>query len=172
LPFAIACALALLDPRAGSAVAGEMLSAGASFPAWKLQDHAGAMRSSEELAGKRYLVWFYPKAMTPGCTAEGRGLRDEYAEFEKIGVAVFGVSADDPAANAAFVEAESFPFPLLSDPELELASKVGADGLLGYTRRVSYVVGADGKVVKAYGDVDPAEHAKQVLRDLMPAESP
>jgi len=143
-----------------------MLAAGVAFPDWKLTDHTGTSRSSAEMAGKRYLLWFFPKAMTPGCTAEGRGIRDSYTDFEKVGVVVFGVSADDPASNAAFVKAESFPFPLLSDPGLVLASKVGAAGPVGYARRVSYLVGADGKVEKAYADVNPAEHAKQVLDDL------
>jgi peroxiredoxin Q/BCP len=170
----IAAILSLLpfDASIRVARASDMLAVGATFPAWQLADHNGSNRSSEEMAGKKYLLWFYPKAMTPGCTAEGRGLREAYAEFQANDIAVFGISADDSAANAAFVEAESFPFPLLSDPDLTLASKVGADGILGYTRRISYVIGADGKVVKAYADVDPAGHAEQVLRDLAPAESP
>ena len=149
----------LLAARPQGVHAGDMLAASVKFPDWQLTDHLGTKRSSGDLAGKRYLVWFFPKAMTPGCTAEGRGLRDSYADFEKLGVAVFGISSDDPDSNAAFVEAESFPFPLLSDPDLVLASKVGAGGMLGYARRISYLVGADGKVEKAYAEVDPSTHA-------------
>lgn len=166
----ITALLSILSPGVALA-AGEMLTPGAAFPAWTLADHTGAQRSSAELAGKSYLVWFYPKAMTPGCTAEGRGLRDSHEKFVEAGVAVFGVSADAPADNAKFVEAERFPFPLLSDEKLVLAAAVGAvsDALPGKTRRISYLVGPDGKVLKAYSDVDPPAHAEQVLRDVAPA---
>ena len=73
--------------------------------------------TSQSLAGKPYLVWFYPKAQTPGCTAEGRGIRDRFDEFRAKGVQVVGVSFDTPAANAEFVKAEGFQFRLLSDTE-------------------------------------------------------
>src|SRR5262245_4863436 len=76
-----------------------MIKAGEKFPAWELPDQAGAMVSSASLSGKTYLIWFYPKAMTPGCTTEGRGLRDQYARLQERGVTVFGVSFDEPATN-------------------------------------------------------------------------
>lgn len=160
------CALALLtSPSQGSA---EMLAKGASFPEWKLVDHAGKERSSAELAGKPYLLWYYPRASTPGCTAEGRGFRDAYAEISSAGLAVFGVSFDKPAANAEFAAAEEFPFPLLSDTERTLAVAVGAAAKPDqwYAKRISYLVGPDGKVLVAYDDVDPKEHAGQVLGDF------
>src|SRR4029077_11116371 len=106
------------------AYAGPMLAPGAAFPAWSLTDHTGATVSSRDLAGKTYLLWFYPKAMTSGCTTEGRGLRDSFAGFQERGVEVLGVSFDKPAENRAFVEAEHFPFRLLSDGERSLAVAV------------------------------------------------
>src|SRR5207247_1856593 len=94
--------------------AGALLARGDAFPAWTLSDQTGATVSSRDLAGKTYLLWFYPKAMTPGCTTEGDGLRDSFAAFQERRVEIFGVSFDPPAQNKAFVEAERFPFRLLS----------------------------------------------------------
>ena len=143
-------------------------AAGDAFPAWTLTDQTGTTVSAKDLAGKTYLLWFYPKARTPGCTTEGRGLRDKIDDYHARGVEILGVSFDTPEANAAFVEAESFPFRLLSDTDRALATKVGAadDRAAPVARRISYVVGPDGKVLKVYRDVTPASHATDVLRDL------
>jgi peroxiredoxin Q/BCP len=151
-----------------AAHAGEILQAGAPFPAWELTDHTGAKVSSQAMAGKPYLLWFYPKAMTPGCTAEGQGLRDQAAAFQAQGVEILGVSFDTPSDNASFVRAEGFPFRLLSDRDRTLAIAVAAasDASQPVARRISYLVGPDGKVVKAYPQVAPATHAQDVLDDL------
>jgi peroxiredoxin Q/BCP len=143
----------------------DMLDEGAEFPAWELTDHSGAKVSSGDYAGKRYLLWYYPMALTPGCTAEARGLRDEFAELSAAGVEILGVSFDEPSRNAAFVEAEELPFRLLSDTERKLAPAVGAAGSASdwAPRRISYLVGEDGKVLKAYGKVSPSRHAGEVL---------
>ena len=153
-----------LSTSAGAA----MLKAGDKFPAWQLVDQSGATVSSTDLAGRRYLLWFYPKAMTPGCTAEGQGLRDAYASFQAKGVAVYGVSFDPPADNARFVATEALPFKLLSDSQRTLAVQVGAadSADAAVARRISYLVGPDGVVLAAYDGVQPAGHAKQVLGDL------
>jgi len=158
--------LALLG-FAGSATAA-MLQPGETFPTWQLTDHTGTAVSSSELAGKTYLLWFYPKAMTPGCTKEGQGLRDHNAELAQLQLVILGVSFDDPETNAEFVKRESFPFRLLSDKDGNLATAVGAAWVTfqPMTRRVSYLVGPDGKVLKAYDSVDPAAHAEEVARDL------
>jgi peroxiredoxin Q/BCP len=161
--MAICTALAL----AGTASAGALLERGAPFPEWTLTDHAGKTVSSKEFAGKTYLIWFYPKAQTPGCTAEGRGLRDRIDDFRKRGVEIVGVSFDVPDANAAFVEAEKLPFRLLSDRERTLALAVGAADTpdAPVARRISYLVGPDGRVRQVYGSVTPASHATDVLAD-------
>lgn len=154
------------------AFADAMLSAGDTFPTWSLRDQTGATVSSQDLAGKTYLLWFYPKAMTPGCTAEGNGLRDDYPALSQAGVEVLGVSFDEPAANAEFVRAQGFPFRLLSD-DGSLAVQVGAaeSREQSAARRVSYLVGPDGKVVKAYPNVSPAAHAREVLADATAAKA-
>lgn len=153
---------------ATSATAAGMLKVGDSFPAWQLADQTGAKVSSADLAGKTYLLWFYPKAMTPGCTAEGCALRDNFAGFQKAGVEVVGVSFDDPADNAEFIKKQNFPFRLLSDSKKTLAVAVGAADSPSrmWARRISYLVGPDGKVLKAYADVNPSKHAGEVLTDL------
>jgi len=146
----------------------EMLKAGDRFPQWQMPDQAGVTRSSQELAGKPYLLWFYPRASTPGCTAEGRGFRDAYAELQTEGLAIVGVSFDAPEANAEFARAEEFPFPLLSDTSKSLAIAVGAaDSTWRWmARRISYLVGPDGVVWVAYDTVDPSGHAAEVLADV------
>ncbi|HVN75455.1 MAG TPA: peroxiredoxin [Thermoanaerobaculaceae bacterium] len=153
---------------AASAAAEGMLKTGDAFPAWQLTDQNGAKASSADFAGKTYLLWFFPKAMTPGCTKEGCTLRDNYAGFQKAGVEVVGVSFDDPKSNAEFIKEQHFPFRLLSDTTKALAVAVGAADSPGrlWARRISYLVGPDGKVLKAYPDVDPAKHAGEVLADI------
>ena len=144
------------------------LNPGDPFPAWSLVDHAGAPVTSRDLAGKTYLLWYYPKALTSGCTAEGCALRDSFAEFTRLGVAVVGVSFDNPEKNAEFVKEHGFPFRLLSDRDKSLAVAVGAadsDKRL-FARRISYLVGPNGTVLKAYAQVDPSRHARQVLDDI------
>src|SRR5215468_4791385 len=156
--------LLVLSTRAPGA---ELLRPGAAFPSWELSDQNGATVSSRDLAGKVYLLWFYPKAMTSGCTAEGDGLRDQFAAFQARGVEILGVSFDSPADNATFVRQEGFPFRLLSDRSRSLAVAVGAADSPDQpvARRISYLVDGHGKVVKTYEQVTPARHASDVLAD-------
>jgi peroxiredoxin Q/BCP len=145
-----------------------LLKEGDTFPVWSLKDQTGTVVTSQSLAGKTYLLWFYPKAQTPGCTAEGRGLRDRFVDFKEKNVEIVGVSFDEPAANAEFVKAEGFQFRLLSDTDQKLARAVGAasSDLQMFASRISYLVGPDGKVRKVYGEVKPATHAGEVISDL------
>jgi len=158
----------LVVAGAAASEANEMLKPGDPFPAWKLTDHTGATVSSQDLAGTTYLLWYYPKALSPGCAREGCELRDNYEAFQAKGVAVLGVSFDDLRDNARFVSEHNFPFRLLSDTERDLAVRVGAadSPKRVWARRISYLVGSDGKVLKAYSDVNPTAHAGQVLADL------
>jgi peroxiredoxin Q/BCP len=153
---------------AGVAQAGDMLKSGDTFPTWSLVDQTGVTLTSGDLAGKTYLLWFYPKAMTPGCTAEGQGLRDHFTAFQSAGIEIMGVSFDDPKDNATFARQQHFPFRLLSDRDRTLAEAVGAADSANQpaARRISYLVGPDGKVRRAYDTVRPATHAQQVLADV------
>ncbi len=158
---------------AGSAQAQSLLKIGDAFPSWSLTDHTGKAVTSADLAGTTYLLWYYPKAMTPGCTTEGCTLRDNFAAFSSNGIEVLGVSFDSPATNAEFVAKERFQFRLLSDTDRKLAVAVGAaaDPGAGWAKRISYLVGPDGKVLRAYGSVKPSEHAGQVLADFAATKS-
>jgi peroxiredoxin Q/BCP len=162
---AAALLFALLAP---ASVWADLLRPGDAFPPWTLPDQNGKSVSSTDLAGARYLIWFYPKAMTPGCTAEGQGLRDQFGKFQAAGVKIYGVSFDMPADNARFVAEQQFPFSLLSDTGRVLARQVGAadSSTQPVARRLSYLIGADGKVIKTYSNVTPATHANDVLIDL------
>jgi len=157
----LVCSVALAGPYG-------MLDSGETFPSWTFSDHTGQTVTSQQMEGRTYLLWYYPKALTSGCTAEGCALRDSYAEFERLGVEVLGVSFDRPAKNAEFVKEHSFPFRLLTDEDKALATAIGAADSPKrlFARRISYLVGPDGKVLKAYADVDPSKHARQVLDDL------
>lgn len=152
-----------------TAHAAGLLAPGEPFPAWSLTAHDGRRVESASLQGRTYLLWFYPKAMTPGCTREGQGIRDRWVDFQKLGVEVFGVSFDPPSVNAEFRQRESFPFPLLSDEQRSLAVAVGAasSSSAWFPRRISYLVGPDGKVRRVYDSVNPATHAGDVLGDLV-----
>jgi peroxiredoxin Q/BCP len=157
----------LLLVTAATVNGGEMIEPGEHFPAFSLATHDGGTVTSEQLQGTAYLLYFYPKADTPGCTKEACAFRDSWAEVQAAGLKVFGVSYDSPKVNAAFAEKYRLQFPLLSDGERKLATAVGAErALLPVPKRISYLVGADGKVLKAYPKVSPAEHAAEVLADL------
>jgi peroxiredoxin Q/BCP len=166
-PLSLALAAALTVPLPAHA---KMLAPGDSFPAWSLTDQTGAPVASKDLGGKSYLLWYYPKAETPGCTTEGLALKEDYEEFRARGVEIFGVSFDAPPANAKFVKVQGFPFRLLSDTDRALATQVGAaeSREQPVAKRVSYLVGGDGKVIKAYPTVVPDKHSKEVLADLPP----
>ena len=144
-----------------------MLAVGDRFPAWEFLDHDKKKVSSADLEGKAYLLWYYPAASTPGCTMEGQGLRDAYPQFAEKNVEILGISFDAPEDNARFVEEQKFPYRLLSD-DGTLALKVGAatKSGQGYARRISYLVGPDGKVLQAYDSVRPSGHAVEVLGDI------
>ncbi|MCB9876412.1 MAG: prolyl oligopeptidase family serine peptidase [Planctomycetes bacterium] len=144
------------------------LVVGAAAPDFALSDEAGRMRRLADFRGKQLLIWFYPRAGTPGCTAQGCGLRDAFAELDGQGVAVLGVSFDAPEQNAAFQQEHGFPFPLCSDTKRELAIACGAaaDAEAATARRIALLVDADGKVQKVWRRVDPANFATEVLKAL------
>ncbi len=156
---------------AGALHGGEMLEPGVSFPAFSLTAHDNSIVSSDELTGTSYLIYFYPKADTPGCTKQACAFRDHWQEVQEAGLRVYGVSYDTPKINAAFAEKYGLQFLLLSDRERLLAAEVGAQRLLlPVPKRISYLVGGDGVVLKAYPDVNAAGHAAEVLADFSGGE--
>ncbi len=150
------------------AAAAKLPQRGAPAPDFAVVDHDGARRTLAEFRGRPLLVWFYPKAGTPGCTAEGCGLRDATAEFAARGVAIVGVSVDDQSANAAFAKANALPFPLLCDTDRAMAIAYGAadDAKAPVARRIAVLVDGDGKVVQVWPRVDPRTFATAALAAL------
>ncbi|MGQ0552936.1 MAG: peroxiredoxin [Planctomycetota bacterium] len=136
-----------------------MLKVGDKAPDFHVLDHEGRPVSLASFAGQRVLVWFYPKADTPGCTLEGQGFRDRSAQMRAVGEIV-GVSFDEPAANKAFVEKHRFPFRLLCDPSKAMSMAYGAcaDASAKYPDRITYIIDKDGVIEYAEKVTDIAAH--------------
>jgi peroxiredoxin Q/BCP len=141
-----------------------------------LLNQDGDQVSSDDFAGKKYVVFFYPRAMTPGCTTESCDFRDSYSEFNDAGYEVVGVSPDPPSRNRRFKEKEGLNFDLLSDEDHELAASLGAWGeknLYGKLSqgliRSTFVIGEDGEIEKAYRNVKATGHVARVKEDLLGA---
>lgn len=151
-----------------------MLSIGSSAPEFQLNDQDGNTVNIKDFEGQKVLLWFYPKASTPGWTIQGQGLRDEFKNFEKYNTVVLGMSADSIKAQKNFCTKQEFPFQLLSDPEKETIKSYEAIGLKKmYGReyegilRIAYLIDENSKIEKVYEKVSPKTHAGEVLKDLV-----
>jgi thioredoxin-dependent peroxiredoxin len=150
-----------------------LVEEGKPAPDFTLTSDSGEQVSLESLRGRPVVLYFYPKDDTPGCTVEACGFRDAYSEFEKRGAVVLGVSPDDQASHVKFKEKYSLPFTLLADPEHEAAERFGVWGEKncgGKTywgvKRSTFVIDAEGNVVKVIHNVKPDGHPEQVLAAL------
>lgn len=146
-----------------------MLDIGDTVPDFSLHTDSGSTVSSADLRGQRYVLYFYPKDDTPGCTKEACAFRDALPQFDSLGVKVFGVSADPVKAHEKFVRKYQLNFPLLSDPERVLIEGMGVwveKSMYGKTyfgiQRASFVIDADGRVIKVWPKVSPEQHAAEV----------
>lgn len=142
-----------------------MLQPNTQAPGFSLLAQDQKTYSLEQFKGKYVLLYFYPKDDTPGCTKEACTIRDQFGEFEKLGIVVLGVSADTAERHKEFAEKYSLPFLLLADTTKETIKAYQADGML-FTKRISYLVDPQGMIVNAYPDVDPASHAEEILKDV------
>ncbi len=150
-----------------------MLLEGTKAPDFTLEDQDGNSISLSDFAGQNVLLWFYPKASTPGWTTEGQELRDEFQNFQDKNTIILGMSADSVKSQKNFCEKQNFPFLLVSDPDKSTIRKYKAIGMKKmYGReyegifRISYLISKDGIIQKAYEKVKPKDHAKEVLKDL------
>lgn len=150
------------------------IDVGEKIPDFTLADDSGLPVSLGNFAGSRLIMFFYPKAMTPGCTTEACDFRDNYDGFLEAGFAIVGVSPDPPAANARFKEKEGLSFPLLSDEDHLLAEQLGAWGVKkNYGKeyegliRSTFVVGPQGTLEVAYRNVRATGHVARVVRELL-----
>jgi peroxiredoxin Q/BCP len=150
-----------------------MVEIGDNAPPFRLLNQDGKGVSLEDFEGRRLIIYFYPRADTPGCTTEACGFRDGWAEFESESIGVVGIS-DDPVAKIAKFHAKyNFPFDLLSDEEgnvCEMYDSYGEKKMYGKTyvgvKRNTYTVDSEGKITQIYLKVKVADHSKKLLEDL------
>ncbi|MBN2532842.1 MAG: thioredoxin-dependent thiol peroxidase [Spirochaetales bacterium] len=150
-----------------------MIKEGDNAPAFSLEDNDGKKVSLSDFAGKKIVLYFYPKDDTPGCTKEACSFRDEYDEILKKGAVVIGISADPVKSHSKFKSKYSLPFYLLSDPDKKVMQAYGAWGekkMYGKTYmgtiRSTFIIGVNGKIQKVFPEVTPKEHGKEVLEYL------
>ncbi len=146
------------------------IAAGVMAPAFTMPASGGRTASSAALQGKPYLLYFYPKADTPGCTTQACGIQEALPQLGKLKLEVIGVSPDPVAKIEKFAAKFGLTFPLAADEDHAVAEAYGVwveKSMYGKTymgmERSSFLVGADGKVVKVWRKVKPAEHAAQVM---------
>lgn len=146
------------------------LKEGDKAPDFSVTDEAGQTVRSKDLRGKKFVLYFYPKDDTPGCTKEACSFRDSFAKFKKRGIEVFGVSLDSEKSHQKFIDKFSLPFRLLADTERKLADSFGTYGekkFMGRTymgvNRMTFLIDEKGKIKKIFSKVKPEEHADEVL---------
>jgi peroxiredoxin Q/BCP len=147
-----------------------MLSPGKTAPPFRLPDQTGVTQDAKTLKGKRYLVYFYPKDSTPGCTTQACGLQSDLEQFNRLGIAVFGVSMDSVASHRKFADKYKLEFPLLADTEKSLIEAYGVwveksmygKKYMGISRS-SFLVGSNGKIEQVWEKVNTKTHAQDVL---------
>lgn len=148
-----------------------MLSIGTKAPAFEGQDENGNTVRLSDFAGKKLVLYFYPKDSTPGCTAEACDLRDNYERFLALGYQVLGVSKDSAASHQRFIAKYELPFHLISDPDCTILKAYEAWGVkkmygretMG-TLRTTYVIDEQGVIVDAIGKVNTKAHTAQILK--------
>jgi len=152
------------------------LQEGDTAPAVHVEDDQGQPFDLAKLKGKHVVLYFYPKADTPGCTTEAQGFRDHAKKFADAGAVILGVSPDKPAALAKFKEKYKLPFTLLSDIDHNVANAYGTwveKSMYGRTymgvERSTFLIGKDGKIKQIFRKVKPATHPGDVCQALKSA---
>ncbi len=156
-----------------------MIEVGDTAPDFELPDQDGRPVRLKDLRGRRVVVYFYPKADTPGCTTQACGVRDRKADYAEAGAVVLGVSPDPVAKVGKFHEKYSLDFSLLADEDHGVADAYGVwveKSMYGRkywgNERTTFIIDSEGKVVEVLRKVKPAEHDEQVLSALAEAEPP
>jgi peroxiredoxin Q/BCP len=144
-----------------------VIEEGKPAPDFELASDSGEIVKLSDLRGQPVVLYFYPKDDTPGCTRQAEGIRAVYAEFERAGAKVFGISADSQASHERFKSKYSLPFTLLADPEHTLGEPYGVaqEGKNSYERS-TFVIDAEGNVSRVLRRVNPDSHADEVLEAL------
>ena len=149
-----------------------MLSIGTKAPEFSLPDQNGQLHTLSSYQGRKVILYFYPKDMTSGCTAQACSFRDLYPQFQEKGAVILGVSKDSVASHKRFEETHGLPFTLLSDPELQVITAYDVlkppkdDKPSRSVSRSTYLIDEDGIIVKAFGAVKAKENPAQMLEVL------
>lgn len=150
-----------------------MLAEGTKAPDFTLPDKDGNNVSLHDFAGKKVILYFYPKDDTTGCTKQACGFAALYPDFEEAGAVVIGVSKDSVASHQKFVTKYDLPFVLLADPELNVIKAYDVwveKSMFGKkymgTERSTYVIDENGTIVKAFQKVRPADNPKKMLKEV------
>ena len=147
-----------------------MISEGKTVPKFELEDADGKLVKSSELKGKNYVVYFYPRDFTPGCTIEADEFSKDYSKFKQAGVEVVGISKDDVKSHRKFCDKMNIPYILLADVNTDVCKKFGVWGKKKFMgrefmgiNRSTFLINEKGKIFKVFPKVRPAGHSKEVL---------
>jgi peroxiredoxin Q/BCP len=141
------------------------LAVGSTAPDFTAKDTNGDTISLSQFKGKTVVLYFYPKDDTPGCTKEAQGFRDAYSEIQGKDMVVLGVSMDDEASHQQFTEKYGLPFKLVADADGTVTRAYDVEGG-GYSKRVTYIIDGEGKIIQVFDKVDTANHAKDILSSV------
>ena len=154
------------------------LSVGTKAPDFTVNDQDGKAVKLSDLKGKKVVLYFYPKDMTPGCTAEACSLRDNYKSLQKAGYVIFGISTDNEKMHRKFIDQQKLPFQLLADTDKAVHFKYETwieKSMYGRkymgTARVTYIIDENGVISEVIEKVDTKNHANQILGDVAPAKA-
>jgi peroxiredoxin Q/BCP len=150
-----------------------MLSVGSKAPPFTLNDAEGNKVKLSDFKGRKVVLYFYPKDLTPGCTVEACAFRDDISAIKKLGAVVLGVSADNEKTHQKFTARHNLNFPLLADVDHEVSEKYGAwqeKSMYGRKywgiARITYIIDENGKIAKIYEKVKPAGHSEEVVEAI------
>jgi len=145
-----------------------LLNVGDTAPDFTVKDNTGKDVHLSDYKGKKVVLWFYPKADTPGWTAEGSGFRDRISEYEKKNVQILGISFDTVQENDDFAKKFHFPFPLLCDTTRTIGLMYGAcnSPQAEYADRITYVIDPVGNISQVHGKVKASRHPEELLHTL------
>ena len=148
----------------------DTLKIGDKAPNFETKDNQGIIRKLDDYSGKKLVVFFYPKASTPGCTAEACNLRDHYQTFQSKGYEILGVSADSEKRQQNFVQKYQLPFPLLADENHDVINGFGVWGPKKFMgreydgiHRTTFVIDGNGIIENVISKVKTKDHASQIL---------